>query len=202
MNAQSVPPFERRKTDLLDDPIDEDILREIREATDDSEKRRLMIDYQINRGLWKLGALVAEIGEKINRQDETFEAHRAEIKAILDAANREYEAHRKEFLKHATDEEKLISNGQTAYRTTMRVVGIVATVIIGMGGMILRGHFDELDATKKDLAEAKRLHDAQNVDLRDLQGRVKLLDDAMGRHLNSPRYDIPSNHGGIRLPDR
>lgn len=189
--------IERRKSDLADDPIDEEILREIREATDDAEKRRLMIDYSINRQLWRLGSLVSEISEKIGKQDETFEQHRAEIKLILENWNREYQAHRSEFMKHAQDEETLIAQGQTAYKTTMRIGGGVAVLILSLAGYIFGQHIDELRGTQRDNA-------AQAKAITDLEKRAQMLDDAFTRHIisNSDPKQAVTSQNGLKLPER
>ena len=191
------PPLERRKSDLADDPIDEEILREIREAKDDAEKRRLMIDYGINRQLWRLGSLVSEISDKIARQDARFEEHRTEIKLILTKANEEYQAHRGEFMKHAADEEQLITQGQTAYRTAIKISAGVATLILSLGYYIINIHIAEL-------REAQTLNVAQNKELTDLQRRLDLLDAAFSRHLISgtnPQPEAPAQTG-LKLPSR
>lgn len=188
------PPFERRKTDLADDPIDEEILREIREAKDDAEKRRLMIDYGINRQLWRLGSLVSEISDKIAHQDQVFEIHRTEIKVILENFKAEYEAHRQEFNKHAADEEILIAQGQSAYKTAYRISGAIAVLILSLMGYIAKVHLEELKATQ--VASA-----AQDKELTDLQRRFDLLDAAFNRHLvtATPEASVPV---GLKPPSR
>lgn len=186
--------IERRKSDVnIDDPIDADILREIRLATDDAEKRRLMIDYQINRQLWRLGTLVSDISAKISKQDETFEQHRAEIKAILANAKEEYEAHRKEFMQHAKDEEKLISNGQTAYK----VVATIGGAVVVLSWYILAGHF-------ADLRTVQDVNAAQTKLLNDVERRVELLDRAFTSQAikgREPQQAVTSQNG-LRLPER
>lgn len=197
MNAQATPGFtERRKSDpLIEDTIDDSLIDEMRGVQDEGEQRRLKIMLAMNRNVWQVRSLVADVIAKIDSQDRAFERHRSELAEMMSAHKAEYEAHRKEFLQHAQNEEKIMAGGQFAWK----VFSVIGLVVVSLGTYILNGHLADMRTIQDANATQEKALNTQDKDLAAIKHELRALGEAFSRHLITKE---PSPANGLRLPER
>lgn len=103
---------------MITEPTDEEILRLIQHATDESTRATLLVLYQINKNLIHNTSVTVRIAKQQEDHEEMFKAHR------------------KDFSNHVIDEAALFNKGIGAWRA----LSITSLVVMSVMGYLLSEH--------------------------------------------------------------
>lgn len=126
--------IQRRAEDVAGDVATEDaVIQQLRETTNPETKATLTILHNISRGLRDTNRLVAEVFDRLDKQDKEFATHAVKFDA------------------HARAEDKLFQRALGAYW----VMSLIGAAGIGLGVWFVTAHLKDMEAMQGELRAVK-----------------------------------------------